>query len=125
MAFQKWAMNARGDNQQTKQNNSWLCGMGGIWWHAMLCMHVVDSRRCPVHGEHGNSGCESSAPDNTRLSTRTERQGCGQIWSRSGVSWLVCHAGLSSARPPSRTRARSASTICVVTSTLVLMLGPK
>ena len=30
----KWATNAGGGNQQAEQNNSWLCGMGGIWRHA-------------------------------------------------------------------------------------------
>jgi len=49
----------------------------------------------------------------------------GRDAGKSGVSWVVCHAGLSSTSPSSRTRARSASTIYVVTSTLVLMLGPK
>ena len=91
-----------GGNQQGKQNNSWLCGMGWIWCHVMLCMHVVDSRRCPVHCEHENSGAESSAEDTKRWSKRTEGQRCGQIWCRSRVSCLVCHACLSSALPPSR-----------------------
>ena len=88
MDFQKWATNARGGNQHAKQNNSWLCGMGGIWCHAMLCIHVVDSRRCPVHGEHGNSSSESSASDKKRWSTRSERQGCGPSFCFSDFSFF-------------------------------------
>jgi len=55
-----------GRNQQAEQNNSWLCGMGVIWCHAMLCMHVVDSRRCRVHGVHQNIDAESYTKDNVR-----------------------------------------------------------
>jgi len=123
VALQKWLSMQRGGNQQVKQNNSWLCGMGAIWCHAMLCMHVVDSRHCPVHCEHENSGAELSAQGTKQLRTRTEGQGCGQICCCSGVSWLVCYEGLSSALPPSRTRARSASAVCILASTLVPILG--
>jgi len=72
--FKNGQSNARGGQQEAEQNNSWLCGMGGIWCHAMLCMQVVDSRRCPVHGEHENSGAEPSAKDKKKWSTRTRRE---------------------------------------------------
>jgi len=101
--FQKWAMIARGGNQQAKQNNSWLCEMGGIWCHAMLCMHVVDSRRCPVHGEHENSGTESSASDNKRWNTRTEGRNLGKS-SVAAVfhGWFAMQGGLASGHPAAR-----------------------
>jgi len=30
VAFQNVALIAKGDNRQAEQNNSWMCGMGGI-----------------------------------------------------------------------------------------------
>ena len=114
-----------GDNQQAKQDNSWLCGMGRIWCHAILCMDVVDSRRCTVHGVHQNISAESSAQDIEQWSTRAEGQGYGPIWCRSSVSWLVIHESMASPLPPSRTPERSASAVCVVASTLLLILGQR
>jgi len=113
----------REEASNIKQNNSWLCGMGGICCHAMLCMHVLDSRRCPVHCEHENSGAEPSARGTKQWWTRTGGQRCGQICCRSGVSWLVGLAGLSSALPPSRMRALSASAMYILTNTLEPILG--
>jgi len=57
------AINARGDNQQgskTTPDCVELVEYGVMQCHAMLCMHVVDSRRHTVHGEHENSGVEST-----------------------------------------------------------------
>jgi len=44
------------------------------------------------------------------------------LLSQRGVM-VGLHAGLSSALPPSRTRALSASIMCILTSTFVLILG--
>jgi len=55
-----------------------------------------------------------------------EQEQKGRDVGKSGVaagSLLVCNAGWSNTLPPSRTRARSASAMCVVASALVLILG--
>ena len=52
-------MNKYNNTQATcKVYNFWLCGMGAILCHAMLCMHLVDRRRCRVHGVHQNMDAE-------------------------------------------------------------------
>ena len=40
--------------EQAKQKNSWLCGIGAILCHAMLCMHVEYRRLCRADGMHQN-----------------------------------------------------------------------
>jgi len=90
-------MNVGGVNQHAEQNNSWLCGMGGILCHAMLCMHVLDSRRCRVHGVHQNVDAESHGNDNVRA----ERQCKCRDMGTSGVA-VLCHSGFArgACRPP-------------------------
>ena len=46
LPFQKCAINAKRRRQQAKQDISLLCGMGMMWCHTILCMHVLESRRC-------------------------------------------------------------------------------
>jgi len=47
----------------------------------------------------------------------------GQIWCRSGVSWLDGHAGLSSALPPRRMPACRGFAVGVVTRNSLLICG--
>jgi len=76
--FQMVRWNVGRCKQQAEQNNFWLCGMGVMWCHVMLCMHVADRRRCRVHGVHQNIDAESCTTGNVRASGQCR---CIWIWA--------------------------------------------